>query len=49
MIKLEKVITNSRILYALKRYGYNHGEDLLDLSEDEVLKIPNIGKRAQMN
>ena len=46
MIKLEKAINNSRILYALKRYGYNYVEDLLDLSEEEVLKIPNIGKKS---
>ena len=46
MVKIEKTITNSRILYALKRYGYNYVEDLLNLSEDEILKIPNIGKKS---
>ena len=46
MTKLEKVITNSRILYALKQYGYNYIEDLLDLSQTEIHKIPRIGKKS---
>lgn len=46
MIRLEKIITNNRILFALKQYGYNYVEDLLDLSQTDIYKIPRIGKKS---
>lgn len=46
MTKLEKVIVNNRILYALKQYGYNYVEDLLNLSQTDIYKIPRIGKKS---
>ena len=43
-ICIEKIGFSKRTYYCLKRYGINHLEDLLNITEKEFLKINGLGK-----